>query len=277
MIEPKPFIEFLEYKKLNESDRPVTGNCEIHGAFDIKPLIMLNRLMGCTSVCPICSKEYKSWKSEQDEIKKETDRKELIERARNNKLERYGVTPRHYEKTFDTYIADTKEKALALKTCQYVCDSIVDGVCKNIIMIGSVGTGKTHLAASMCHYFAEKDERYDIKLSTVTELIRYYRSSYNNDNDLSQEEAINNITSKDLLIIDELGTSKGDDKELNVLFEVINSRYEYKKSTVLISNKSIEEVKELLGDRIIDRLKEDGCRILGMAWPSYRETNKNEF
>lgn len=277
MIEPKPFIEFLEYKKLDESERPTVGYCDQHGEFEIKPLIVMNRIVGCSNICDTCSEIFKKWKLEQEEIQKEKDRLDFIETIKNKKLEYYGVTPRHYGKTFDTYNADSKEKKLSLDTCKYVCDSIVDGICKNIIMVGSVGTGKTHLASSMCHYFAEKDKRYHVKLATVTELIRYYRSSYSNDNDLSQDEAIENLTHKDLLIIDELGTSKGDDKELNVLFEVINNRYEYKKATVIISNKSISEVKELLGDRIIDRLKEDGCRVLGMQWDSYRETNKDTF
>ena len=166
---------------------------------------------------------------------------------------------------------------MALKTCKYVVEKVTEDVCKNIIMVGSVGTGKTHLAAAMCRYLAEQKECYKVKMATVTDIIRYYRSSYSNDNDLTEDEAISILTNKHLLIIDELGTSKGDDKELNILFEIINNRYEYKRPTVIISNLNIDAVKELLGQRIIDRLKEDGCRVLGMAWESHRETNKDEF
>lgn len=277
MIEPKPFIEFFEWKKLPKSERPKVGNCDEHGEFEIKPVEVLNRVIGCTSVCPECSGRYKEWRLKMDEIEQREAEKKLRIKNFENKLSSYGVSPRHFEKSFDNYIAETKEQKYALETCRYVAQKAADGVCKNIIMVGSVGTGKTHLAASMCRFMAAQKEPKRVKLVTVTEMIRYYRSSYSNDNDLTEDQAIANMTNQELLIIDELGTSKGDDKELNILFEVINNRYEYKRPTVLISNLSIEKVKEILGQRIIDRLKEDGCRVLGMQWESHRETHKGQF
>lgn len=277
MIEPKPVIEFLEYRKLPENERPTIGTCKEHGDFEMKPLCVAGRTIGATTVCSKCSELYKAWKSKQDEIDKKKQIEESKRMAFNNRLSSYGVTPRHFDESFDSYIVKSDEQRKSLETCKYVCQKIIDGECKNIIMVGSVGTGKTHLASAMCRKMAEQKEPYKVLIATVTEMIRRYRSSYDSNNDVTEEKVINSLTNKDLLIIDELGMSKGDEKELNILFEIINNRYEYKRSTVIISNQSIGEVKELLGQRIIDRLKEDGCRVLGMAWESHRETNKDNF
>lgn len=280
MIEPQPFITRNDYFKLDVNERPTEGVCPKHGGYKIKvdESLPLKIVM---STCPECTKEYNKWSSkakEEQEIKDKASRKE---KDRQICLNNYGVSPRHRGKTFETYTADTKEKKFALETCKYVAQKVVDKVAKNVIMCGSVGTGKTHLAVSMCHFLADSsvnDGVYQkVSLETVTEIIREYRSTYQRDSEKTEQDVINYYSTRDLLIIDELGTSKGDDKELNILFEIINNRYETKRPTVVISNQSIEKVKEILGARIIDRLKEDGCRVLGMQWDSYRETNKAEF
>jgi DNA replication protein DnaC len=51
---------------------------------------------------------------------------------------------------------------------------------------------------------------------------------------------------------------------------VINDRYEAKKSTILISNLTIQQVAEVLGVRPMDRFREDGSQVLVFAWPSWR-------
>lgn len=280
MIEPKPFITRNDYFAMDESERPENGVCPKHGTFKIKvdESLPLKIVM---ATCPRCTHEYKAWIEGNRLEREEKEKKEQKEKDLLTALNNYGVMPRHRGKTFESYIADTEQKQFALDTCKYVARKVVERVPKNIIMCGSVGTGKTHLAVAMCHYLAESyqgDRVYQkVTLETVTEIIRTYRSTYSRDSENTEQDIINFYTERDLLIIDELGTSKGDDKELNILFEIINNRYETKRPTVIISNQSIEQVKEILGQRIIDRLKEDGCRVLGMQWESHRETNKEQF
>lgn len=271
MIEPKPFIEFLDWKALPEEERPTKGHCETHGEFDIRPCYVLDRVMGITSVCSACSKQYKAWKAEQEEI-------EYKRKAFESRLNDSGVTKRHFEKSFDNYVADTDEKTFALKSMKYFCDKIAEGECKNMILCGSVGTGKTHLCQASIRYLAEKTERnFTMQMATITQIIRYYRASWNKESGYTERDAIDHLSTLSLLIIDELGVQNGTESELNIIFEIINNRYENKLPTVIISNLEKDEVVNLLGSRIVDRLKEDGCRVLGMAWKSYRETNKDDF
>ena len=72
-----------------------------------------------------------------------------------------------------------------------------------------------------------------------------------------------------LLIIDEIGVQYGTDSERNILFEVINDRYEDMLPTIMISNLPLNELAPLLGERVVDRMLEGGA-VLSFNWPSYR-------
>ena len=49
----------------------------------------------------------------------------------------------------------------------------------------------------------------------------------------------------------------------------IRSYYE-RLPTVIVSNLSPEEIKAVLGDRVIDRLREDGGLVVSLRWDSHR-------
>ena len=77
-------------------------------------------------------------------------------------------------------------------------------------------------------------------------------------------------TQCDLLIIDEVGVQRGSDFEKETFFDVINERYENMRPTIILSNLTIEEIKVFLGERVFDRLRENGGKAFLLDWPSYR-------
>ena len=54
------------------------------------------------------------------------------------------------------------------------------------------------------------------------------------------------------------------------MFDIIDGRYQEMKPTILISNLAIAGIKDLIGERVIDRLREDGGKLVSFDWPSYR-------
>ncbi|WP_252495903.1 ATP-binding protein, partial [Escherichia coli] len=56
------------------------------------------------------------------------------------------------------------------------------------------------------------------------------------------------------MVIDEVGAQHGTDFERQVLFQVVNGRYERLLPTILISNLSLVDIRRFIGDRVIDRL-----------------------
>lgn len=265
-----------EPPKLSSKEKYLAGEttayCEKHGEFEVQAVDLVGHLM-VQGKCGKCVGELHDAIEGQVKLLLKKEEEEEFRSA----MKSAGVSERHFDKTFDSYIADTKEKQFALDSMKYFAEKVIEGECKNMILCGSVGTGKTHLCNALVRYLLEHNVHMYVRMATITQIIRFYRSSWNKDSELTEEEAIGHLSKARLLVIDELGIQVGSDNELNIIFEIINNRYEKRLPTVIISNLEKAEVVELLGTRIIDRLKEDGCRVLGMSWESYRETNKESF
>lgn len=144
----------------------------------------------------------------------------------------------------------------------------------NLIMLGGVGTGKTHLAAAICNHFCSCG--LDAELTTIPEIIRDIRSTWGNRarNDygdvLSEEDIIRKYSSVSLLVIDEIGSQYGSDSEKIIISEIINNRYNAMLPTVIIGNITYSQAESYLGKRVMDRLKHGG-KILVFDWDSYRK------
>ena len=62
----------------------------------------------------------------------------------------------------------------------------------------------------------------------------------------------------------------GSDAEKLLLFDVLNERYERRKPTLMLSNLTAQEVAAYLGERVMDRLREDGGEVVVFDWASHR-------
>jgi DNA replication protein DnaC len=77
------------------------------------------------------------------------------------------------------------------------------------------------------------------------------------------------------LIIDEITESVSKagtptEIERQLLFRIINDRYEKKLSTVIITNKDENGLMDCLGEPIVDRINDSGFS-LAFNWNSYRK------
>lgn len=132
----------------------------------------------------------------------------------------------------------------------------------NCIMIGGVGTGKTMLANCMSNSV-------DVgTIVTCSKIARIYREHVIIDNK-KESELIADVVSYDFFAIDEIGAYKLSDFEYRHINEIIDIRYEQKKPTCLISNLDINGIKNLIGERAVDRLRQGGC-LISFDWKSKR-------
>ena len=84
-------------------------------------------------------------------------------------------------------------------------------------------------------------------------------------------KVIDAFASPDLLILDEVGVQFGSEFEKQLLFDVLNERYEKLKPSILLSNIPSEQLSDYLGERVTDRLRENGGALIGFNWDSYRK------
>ena len=96
------------------------------------------------------------------------------------------------------------------------------------------------------------------------------RETYNGGKK-TETQVLESYASPALLVLDEIGATSGSDHERQMLFELVNQRYEARRPTLLVSNLNAEEVRAFLGERIMDRLRDGGGKMLRMDWESFRK------
>jgi DNA replication protein DnaC len=207
--------------------------------------------------CPSCEEEV---------------RQEALQRAKAEDARRQlRLPPRLQRYTFEAYRAHTKEQKEVLSVCRaYAAKYPTVG---GILMLGGVGTGKTHLAVSICKELA--DRGISARMATVTKIIRDVRSTWSKGSEENEAEVIRKYVALGLLVIDEIGSQYGSEGERVIVNEIINDRYEAGVPTALIGNVSLREAKEILGERVVDRVVDNG-HILIFDWESARTSIKEE-
>ena len=137
------------------------------------------------------------------------------------------------------------------------------------MFVGLPGTGKTHLAAGIGLRLMKRDNR-RVLFTTVMRAVRSIKETWTRGSELTESEAIEKLVAPDLLILDEVGVQFGSETEKLMLFDVLNERYERRRPTLLISNLDLDGVRAYLGERIFDRLREDGGEAVAFDWASHR-------
>ena len=139
---------------------------------------------------------------------------------------------------------------------------------ENIIFLGSSGVGKTHLATSLGIESAQsRRSTYFIKCHDLIQNLRKARDEGR------LEVRLKHYTRYQLLIIDEIGYLPLQEGDANLLFQIIDRRYE-QKSTIVTTNINFDERTSILQDErvasaIVDRLLHH-AHVISISGDSYR-------
>ena len=138
-----------------------------------------------------------------------------------------------------------------------------------LILMGTYGCGKTHLAASIANYrLSLGDEPLFV---VVPELLDHLRATFSPESHISYDNLFNQVISSSLLIMDDLGTESATPWAREKLYQIINFRYAAKLPTVLTTTLKFSEIDERIRSRMSDtRL----CKIYAILAPSYRSSGE---
>lgn len=165
--------------------------------------------------------------------------------------------------------ADAQSKLPELETLDFIASG------QNVILGGSPGTGKTHIAIGLGIKACQQG--YNVMFTTVSKLLTQIRESHSNRTLRMLELRFEKY---DLVICDEFGYISFDRQGSELLFNHLSLRTGIK-STIITSNLSFEKWNEILGKdtvltaALLDRLTHKAY-LVNMNGPSYRmkETKK---
>jgi DNA replication protein DnaC len=150
------------------------------------------------------------------------------------------------------------------------------------ILYGGYGTGKTRMAWEVAR--AHKSKRPTIGIgvgwvtstkkrpmlyTTAVNLFSTIKSTYTAGTEKSEKEVVSDYTEAALLVIDEVqerGETQYEDRQLTA---IIDARYAADMPTILISNYTWERLASTLSPAVIDRIEENGAKLL-FNWESFR-------
>ena len=166
-----------------------------------------------------------------------------------------------------------------------------------LLLMGSCGAGKTHLAIAALKHAVLRGHSglfYDYR-----ELLKEIQDSYNPVNQSTEMSVLEPVLTAEILVLDDVGSSKPSPWALETVGHVLNTRYNDKRVTILTTNfldsdaaqnsspqsapprtmgmrtpATEDTLTERVGRRIRSRLYEM-CRTVEISAPDYRKEIRN--
>jgi DNA replication protein DnaC len=113
---------------------------------------------------------------------------------------------------------------------------------KGIWFLGNVGTGKTTLGMLIARLALE--QRYSVAVYSTAKLLNRIRSTYGSDRLGAYDAFFEELTSVDLLFMDDLGAERNTDWVTEQLYLIVNERYETERAIMFTANLHQVEVEE---------------------------------
>jgi DNA replication protein DnaC len=249
-------------------------------------------------VCPLC--DGTGWKAVPASVNRESSTSERRVtrcdcrlRARAQTLLAAARIPKRYEhcelSNFDTDFPGAhpslSEAAFVAASFAKKCDPRGD---KGLLIIGTIGTGKTHLAVGII-----KDLILNRGISSLfydyRELLKEIQNSYNSTVQTTELDVLRPVFETDVLVLDELGAVKPTEWVWDTVSLILNTRYNDNRTTIITTNfedqraggssSSLSPAKaaaraETLGDRIGERMRSrlhEMCRIITLDGSDFRQ------
>ena len=216
---------------------------------------------GPNQICPKCAIELVETQNK--------NRQQEIDRLVREKHFAGAMLPeRHAESGFKNYTVGHVGQEKSLKEAIAYARNILNGAVNNLVMVGTTGVGKTHLGCATARTLLNKGMY--VRYITSEEMAQKIMRAWDKDTkDSSEQSVIYEFTQYDLLILDEYGLHDRD-KRLELVHKVLYARYDAMKPTMLISNLTLKQLKDDLGDRLWSRFQQGGLTTIECNWADQR-------
>jgi DNA replication protein DnaC len=219
-----------------------------------------------------------------------------VERRAARMLAKARIPKRYEHCTLENYESGFRGADKSLKASRLLVQRFVDGYPvetdgKGLLLTGDIGVGKTHVAVGLLKELISRRGVsglfYDYR-----ELLKEVQNSYNREVAATELGILRPVFEAEVLLLDELGAAKPTDWVWDTVAQILNSRYNERRTTIITTNYansaglglsgSAQEAPakramrdETLGDRIGERMLsrlQEMCVVVEMHGKDFRQT-----
>jgi DNA replication protein DnaC len=201
----------------------------------------------------------------------------VLEQAGRQKLLLAQIPRKFAAAGFDGFTTEEKSLREAKAACQRLVARYPD-VQRGLLLMGSSGIGKTHLAVATLRGLLQKDA--DGLFYDFRDLLDELRASYGSESQRSEEAILHRVFTVEVLVLDEIGSEKLTDWVREIVHRVIIRRYNDERLTICTTNyldadllgkeaDPLETLEGRIGARLRSRLYEM-CETLILGGRDYR-------
>jgi DNA replication protein DnaC len=190
------------------------------------------------------------------------------------RLERAGVPEAYRDAEIHSLELGNGNPTLtdALITCSSWITAYPNSVRPGLLLVGSCGVGKTHLACAVLRALLERGV--DCLYLDYLESLEAMREGMKTG---QGRQLIQAACSAEVLLWDDIGAQRATDWTEDTVTTIVNHRYNHKQSMILTTNlsdredprKMIDTLSDRIGSRSVSRLMEV-CQVVRVIGPDYR-------
>jgi len=175
----------------------------------------------------------------------------------------------HLDKTLGSFIVERDDLSSVqrdnLRRIYQVAQEYAENPRDWLVLTGTFGCGKTHLAAAIANHQIGK--RQMALFVVVPDLLDHLRATFSPQSSLSYDKLFEQVRRAPLLVLDDLGTESATKWAREKLYQLFNYRYNARLPTVITTSQSIDDVDPRLRSRMLDPAR---CQVWEILAPSYR-------
>jgi DNA replication protein DnaC len=171
--------------------------------------------------------------------------------------------------TFDLHRSDADKHRVNIRAAFDAARKYAENPEGWFVLSGAYGSGKTHLAAAIANYRAQRGHA--VIFVTVADLLDHLRATFSPDSLVRYDKRVDEIRTAPLLVLDDLTIGSATPWAREKLFQLIDYRYLGNLPTVITTPNQKDELDERLASRLLD---DSVSTIWPITAPAYRGGKK---